>query len=73
MRHLLADACRINDTEGAHLSVTAKVQIFSERSNSGARAERVRRGSQPNGNMIAIPAVRMANCQRGETPTMHKL
>lgn len=73
MRHLLAEPARPVPGMRLHLQATAKVQKSSERSKSEARAERVRRESQPHGNMIAFSAVRMANCQRGKAPTMHKL
>lgn len=73
MRHLLAEPAPTHTGAWAHLPATAKVQIFSERSKSGAVAERLRSGSQPNGNLTPIMPDRMANCQRGETPTMHKL
>lgn len=73
MRHLLAEPARPAPVSRLHLQVAAKVQKVSERSKSGAAAALLRSGSQPHGNMIAFSAVRMANCQRGETPTMHKL
>lgn len=73
MRHLLADSKTQCRRLSPHLHATAKVQKYSERSKSEAAAALLRSGSQPHGNMIAFSAVRMANCQRGGTPTMHKL
>lgn len=73
MRHLPAEAAPTKAVTRIHLPATAKVQIFSERSKGGAAAALLRSGSQPHGKLIAIPAARMAKCQRAESPTMHKL
>lgn len=73
MRHLLAEQKREYLDSMNLLHAAAKVQKSSERRKSGAGAKRLRRESLPHGNMIAISACRMAKCQRGGTPTMHKL
>ena len=73
MRHLLAERTPRPCGRLSPLQHAAKVQKLFERCKSGAGAKHLRSGSQPNGNMIAISAVRMANCQRVEDPTMHKL
>lgn len=73
MRHLLAEQKRPSLHGRILLHAAAKVQKSSERCKSEAGAKRLRRESLPHGNMIAFSAVRMANCQRGGTPTMHKL
>ena len=73
MRHLPAEAAPTRAGTGTHLPVTAKVQIFAERSKSDRGLEVERSGTPANGNMKAISASRMANCQRAGSPTMHKL
>lgn len=57
MRHLLAGAAPNQAADGAHLAVTAKVQIFAERSKSGRVLEVERSGTPANGNMIGDCAV----------------
>lgn len=52
---------------------TAKVQKSSERCKSGRRTEQERSGALADDNMKRKPAIRMAKCQRAESPSVHKL
>ena len=73
MRHLLAEPAESRIRIRAHLAATAKVQIFAERSKSGRGAEVERSGARENAIMTPKTAACIANCQRAESPTKHKL
>lgn len=51
----------------------AKVQKLSERRKSGSRAEQKRSEALTDDNMKLKPSIRMAKCQRAESPSVHKL
>lgn len=61
MRHLPAEAAPIHESDGTHLAVTAKVQIFAERSKPEGAPRESRGGAEESGIMIAKSAACIAN------------